>query len=147
MKESGPRFEQKNFIEVVGNLALIRKKLRMKPRFAVAFLLSNDFKVYVSPDNFHLKAAKMAELESNNSENILIKGRISPKTSSFIIHETGKGSKDSLRGEIDSNSMDALVLQVVSALKDWLGEGFENYSTNYKGSNFNLKDRSPESIA
>ena len=145
MKESIPQVEQKKFIEVVGNLSLTRKKLTSKTKFAVAFLLSDkDLKVYVSPDNSHEKAAKMAGLSSNNAKEVLIKGRISPQISAFLFNENGKSPGDFLRGNIDPNLIDALVPEVASALKDWLGEGFENYSTSYKRSR---SSRSPESIA
>ena len=145
MKESGPRVEQKKLIEVVGDLSLTRRKLTAKQKFSVAFLLSDkDLKVYVSPDNSHEKAAKMAGLPSNNSKDILIKGRISPQISAFLFNEQGRSPGDFLRGDIDSNLIDALVPQVASALKDWLGEGFGNYSISYKRSR---TERSPESIA
>jgi hypothetical protein len=143
MKETGPRTEQKKFIEVVGNLDLIRRKL--KANFGVAFLLSEkDFKVYVSPDNSHGKAAKMAGLPSNNAKEVLIKGRISPKISAFLFSEKGRNTEDFLKGDIDSNLIDTLIPETASALKDWLGEGFGDYTTHYKKSNPN---RSPESIA
>lgn len=146
MKESRPQLEQKNLIEVVGNLDLIRKKLTKKPGFAIAFLLSNkDFKIYVSPDNSHVQAAKMARLPSNMSKDILIKGRISPQISTFLFNEQGKSPDDFLRqNTTDSKAIDKLVPEVVNALKDWLGKEFKDYETSYKKLKFN---RPPESIA
>ena len=146
MKESRSRIEQKKLIEVVGDLNLTRRKLTEKPGLAVAFLLSDkDFKVYVSPDNSHEKAAKMAGLPSNNSKEVLIKGRISPKISAFLFEEKGKNPGDFLRGDVDSNIINALVPGVASALKEWLGKDFENYSTSYK--NRSSPTRPPQSIA
>jgi len=143
--ESGPNIEQKSFIEVIGNVNLTRKKLTAKPGFGVAFLLcKKDFKVYVSPDNSHEKAAKAAGLPSNNSKDILLKGRISPKISAFIFNEEGASPGDFLKGNVDLRLIDSLVPQVALALKDWLGEQFENYRISYKRHNF---DRPPESIA
>lgn len=145
MKESAPKIEQKDFLEVVGDLGLIRKKLTAKPPFSIAFLLSDvDLKIYVSPDNSHEKAAKMANIPSNNAKEVLLKGRISPKISAFIFEERGKNAEDFFKGDIDFKSLDSLVPEVAFALKNWLGKEFENYSIIYKKTKF---DRSPESIA
>lgn len=145
MRELGPKIEQKKILEVVGDVNLIRKKLTAKPGFIVAFFLSDkDLKVYVSPDNSHEKAAKMAGIPSNNSKEVLIKGRISPQISAFLFEEKGKSPEDFLRGDMDSKLIDDLVPEVASALKNWLGKEFENYSIHYKRSHF---DRSPETIA
>lgn len=142
MEKTGSGMEQKKFLEVVGNLDLIRKKLQAG--FGVAFLLCKNFKIYISPDNTHEKAAKMAGIPSNNSKDIIIKGRISPKISAFLFIEKGKSDEDFLRGDSDPKLLDSLVPEITTALKNCLGEGFENYSTHYKESRFS---RSPESTA
>ena len=145
MIESGSKIEQKNFIKVVGDVNLIRKKLTARPGFSVAFLLcKKDFKVYVSSDNSHEKAAKAAGLPSNNSKDILLKGRISPKISAFIFNKEGASPRDFLKGDIDLKLIDDLVPGVALALKDWLGEQFKNYRISYKGHNL---DRPTGSIA
>jgi hypothetical protein len=143
MKESKPRVEQEKFMEVVGDLGLTRK--RLTAGFALAFFLANDFKVYVSSDNDHLGAAKLAGLPSNNSKGILIKGRISPGNSAFLFGQKGKSSEDFLREDVNPELTDKLIPLVVSALKSWLGKGFENYDTSYKKSF--LEKFSGESIA
>jgi len=144
MMESEPKIEQKSFIEVVGDVNLIRKKLTAKPGFSVAFLLCKDFKVYVSSDNSHEKAAKAAGLPSNNSKGILLKGRISPRISAFIFNEEGTSPRDFLKGGTDLKFIDNLVPDVALALKDWLGEQFEDYRISYKRHSL---DRPPGSIA
>ncbi len=143
MLEKRPRPEQKKLIEVCGDVDLARRKLKAK--LTIAFLLSKrDLKVYVSSDNSHLKAAKAAGSPSNNSKDILLKGRIVPMTSAFIFNEEGRNAEDFFKGDIDLKLIDSLVPEVALALKNWLGEEFENYSTSYKRHNF---DRSPESVA
>ena len=145
MLEGKFRPEQKKLVEVVGNVDLARKKLTAKPGFIIAFLLSDkDFKVYVSPDNSHEKAAKMAGLPSNNSKEVLLKGRIVPQTTSFDFDNKRSDPEGFLMGDLDDKFIDDLVPEVAAALKNWLGNGFEGYNTHYKKHNF---DRSPESRA
>jgi len=143
MKESKPKIEQKKFMEVVGDVGSTRKKLTAG--FALAFFLAKDLKIYVSPNNDHLGAAKLAGMPSNNSKGILIKGRISPQNSAFIFGENGKSPGDFLREDTDQASTDNLVPLAALALKDWLGKGFENYGTSYKKSSIGRFSR--ESIA
>ena len=132
MSEFGPNPETEPSIGVKGDRELIRKKL-LVGKLGVAFLMSEkDFTIYVSPDNSHINAAKMANLPSNNARGILLKGRIVPKLESFDFINNSNALEGLLANHQDEVFIDRLVPEVVTELKDWLGEEFKNYSTHYK---------------
>ena len=142
MNEFGSSPELNRLIPVNGNRELIVKKLKGfnpqtgqfdRPPLNIAFLVSEkDMSIYVSPDNSHIKAAQMAGLPSNNSKEVLLKGRIVPMLESFDFINNSNVKNPNLINDADEKMNDHLVPDVVSSLKDWLGSDFYSYATHYK---------------
>ncbi len=131
MGEFGSGPEKEKFITVSGNQDLVRKKLLAG--LNIAFLMSEkNFTVYISTDNSHEKAAKAASLPSNNARGILLKGRIVPKVEAFDFIDNSNQPQNFLKDHLSQEQIDRLVPEVVSQLKNWLGEEFFGYKTHYK---------------
>lgn len=114
---------------VHGDIQFVRKKLLAG--FAVAFLMNNKFEIYISKDNMHESIIKEAGVPSNNSSNILVKGRISPKTKSFIISNSDRVEEAQIKARLGEETLLRLSSEVVRSLQHSLGTEFESYSIQH----------------
>ncbi len=106
---------------IVGDLA--RVILKLKANRGIAFLTSAlDRNTYISPDNSHNKAAEMAGLRSNNSDSILVKGRIMPATRSIQFLNYNQ-----IQQEYPNINLFLMTSDVALAIKIWLGADFDDY--------------------
>lgn len=125
-----PDSKETRFFDIAGDKKKVRAKLQK--RFTIAFLASDNFRISIASNNDHLAAAKTIGLPTNNSSRILCKGRINPALRVIVFHNSDLAQDSLYSQQMSQESIERMNSEVAKCLIAWLGEGFEDYKTQFR---------------